>query len=93
MRCKWFFRNERRENVTETSEFKGACKRSACTRTVFKPVREGYFINTSRKGINLFLGIFIKIIITVSWKIVVLLLLTKPMDLIPLEEKNTGKEY
>ena len=52
--CEYFFRNQRQENVSETSKFKSrfyleSSKRSACIRTVFKPDR-AYFINTDRKG-------------------------------------------
>ena len=37
------------------------------------------------------LSIFLQRIITVSWKIVALLLLTKQMGLILLEQRNTGE--
>ena len=43
------------ENASETSEYKSkvhleSSKKSACSRIVFKPDREGHFINTVRKG-------------------------------------------
>ena len=58
MRYKWFNSEmkDRKMLVKHPSlrvNSLGILQRSACTRTVFKPDREGYFINTSRNGYQL----------------------------------------
>ena len=54
MRCKSLFRNERQENVSETSEFKSKSNwnppKGAPALELFFSQTEGYFTNTSWKG-------------------------------------------
>ena len=55
MRCKWFFRNERQENVSETSEFKSKStwnppKGAPALELLLSQTEKGDFINISRKG-------------------------------------------
>ena len=54
MRCTWFVRNERQENVSEMSEFKSKPTRNppkgAPALELFLSQIEGYFLNNARKG-------------------------------------------